>query len=104
MFLDLLRKARERIGTRQFLLLYDLNNCDLKSKYIKAQEEVLDGAEFCAILTSNVAKRYAIGVALKTSKKPNITKIFANRAQSIKWLSDKRKTINTGLIKKENSS
>jgi phosphoribosylformylglycinamidine (FGAM) synthase-like enzyme len=90
MFVTLLRKARESVGTRPFFLLYDLNNCHLQSKYITAQEDVLDGAVCCAILASSTAKRVAIRIAVQARKKSSVTTIFSNRASGILWLQKKK--------------
>jgi hypothetical protein len=94
-FLTILHQVRDHIGLRPFYLLYDLDKCilntSLNTSYIQAQEDVLKGARCCAVLTSNIAKRCAVLITLKTKKKTDtITRIFPTRRAGIEWIQSER--------------
>lgn len=89
-FLTILSKTRAQLDTlKPFYLLYSLKKCTLNRSLLTAQENVLNGAAACAIVTSNsIAVRRIINMITAT-RKTNI-QIFGEVAKGIQWLADIR--------------
>jgi hypothetical protein len=85
-FLAILSKTRTQLDTgKPFYLLYNLEKCKLNRSLLKAQEDVLEGAAACAIVTSNsIAVRRIINII--TAVRKTKIQIFGDVAKGTRWL------------------